>query len=206
MTSHSHPGCSMVPAALAAGEEFGIDGTAAASRRDARLRHRPARGHGDGRRQAFSYESSLATHSIAGTFGAAAAARLRRRSRCAPDALGARLYRAAIFGDPLPGGATPITSRRPSCSPACRRATASPRRFWSNRAGTASTDIFSGADNFFAAYAPKAQPARLIEKLGERYEITQTDIKKWTVGSPIQGPLDAIETIRNKKPVRGRTR
>jgi 2-methylcitrate dehydratase PrpD len=40
----------------------------------------------------------------------------------------------------------------------------------------------------------------LIEKLGERYEITQTDIKKWTVGSPIQGPLDAIETMREKKP------
>ncbi len=61
-------------------------------------------------------------------------------------------------------------------------------------------DIFSGADNFFAAYAPKAQPERLIEKLGERYEIAQTDIKKWTVGSPIQAPLDGIEAIRGKKP------
>jgi 2-methylcitrate dehydratase PrpD len=61
-------------------------------------------------------------------------------------------------------------------------------------------DIFSGPDNFFAAYAPKAQPEKLIEKLGELYEITQTDIKKWTVGSPIQGPLDGIEAIRSKKP------
>jgi len=60
-------------------------------------------------------------------------------------------------------------------------------------------DIFSGADNFFQAYAPKAQPERLVEKLGERYEITQTDIKKWTVGSPIQGPLDAITAIRGKR-------
>ena len=41
---------------------------------------------------------------------------------------------------------------------------------------------------------------RLIEKLGERYEITQTDIKKWTVGSPIQGPLDAVELIRKRHP------
>jgi 2-methylcitrate dehydratase PrpD len=40
----------------------------------------------------------------------------------------------------------------------------------------------------------------LIDKLGERYEIAQTDIKKWTVGSPIQGPLDAVEAIRSKKP------
>src|SRR6202030_129793 len=61
-------------------------------------------------------------------------------------------------------------------------------------------DIFSGADNFFIAYAPKAQPERLLEKLGERYEIAQTDIKKWTVGSPIQGPLDAIAAIRGKHP------
>jgi 2-methylcitrate dehydratase PrpD len=61
-------------------------------------------------------------------------------------------------------------------------------------------DIFSGADNFFLAYAPKAKPERLVEKLGEGYEIVQTDIKKWTVGSPIQGPLDAIEAIRAKRP------
>src|SRR5262249_28723057 len=61
-------------------------------------------------------------------------------------------------------------------------------------------DIFSGPDNFFTAYAPKAQPERLIDRLGERYEITQTDIKKWPVGSPIQGPLDAIEAIRGKRP------
>jgi len=38
----------------------------------------------------------------------------------------------------------------------------------------------------------------LIDKLGERYEIAETDIKKWTVGSPIQAPLDAIEAIRAK--------
>ena len=43
-------------------------------------------------------------------------------------------------------------------------------------------------------------PNSSIEKLGERYEIMQTDIKKWTVGSPIQGPLDAIEAIRGKRP------
>jgi 2-methylcitrate dehydratase PrpD len=61
-------------------------------------------------------------------------------------------------------------------------------------------DIFSGADNFFTAYAPKAQPERLVEKLGDRYEIAQTDIKKWTVGSPIQGPLDAMDAIRHRRP------
>ena len=32
-------------------------------------------------------------------------------------------------------------------------------------------DIFSGADNFFLAYAPQANPAGLVEKLGERFEV-----------------------------------
>ena len=50
------------------------------------------------------------------------------------------------------------------------------------------------------AYAPKADPAGLIEKLGERYEVTRTNIKKWTVGSPIQAPLDALEIMLKKHP------
>src|SRR5258708_9180830 len=76
------------------------------------------------------------------------------------------------------------------------------------RAGwTGVDDIFSGPDNFFEALAPrengvvKADPAQLVEKLGERYEITRTNIKKWTVGSPIQAPLDAIYNILKKRPL-----
>jgi 2-methylcitrate dehydratase PrpD len=56
-------------------------------------------------------------------------------------------------------------------------------------------DIFSGADNFLLAFAPKANPEVLIDQLGERYEVTRTNIKKWTVGSPIQAPLDALQTL-----------
>jgi len=61
-------------------------------------------------------------------------------------------------------------------------------------------DIFSGKDNFFAAYNPHADPAGLAEKLGERYEITRTNIKKWPVGSPIQAALDALEILRKQRP------
>jgi 2-methylcitrate dehydratase PrpD len=39
---------------------------------------------------------------------------------------------------------------------------------------------------------------KLVEKLGESYEVTRTNIKKWTVGSPIQAPLDALELILKK--------
>jgi 2-methylcitrate dehydratase PrpD len=61
-------------------------------------------------------------------------------------------------------------------------------------------DIMSGSDNFLLAYALEPDPAALIEKLGERYEVTRTNIKKWPVGSPIQAPLDALENLRNRHP------
>ena len=71
--SRSHPGCAIVPAALAVAEELGIDG--------ARFLRAVTLGYDIGTRVVlalggaeFSYESSLATHSIAGTFGAAATA------------------------------------------------------------------------------------------------------------------------------------
>jgi 2-methylcitrate dehydratase PrpD len=147
---------------------------------------------------AFSYESSLATHSIAGTFGAAAAA-------CCAVGLDTRQMRWAL--DYTAQQSSGITAWRRDTDhiekafvfagmPARNGVTAAllVQSGWNGV-----DDIFSGPDNFFAAYVPKAQPDRLIDKLGERYEITQTDIKKWTVGSPIQGPLDAIEAIRGKK-------
>jgi 2-methylcitrate dehydratase PrpD len=195
--SHSHPGCSVVPAALAAGEEYGIDG--------ARFLRAVTLGYDIGTRVIlamgdanFSYESSLATHSIAGTFGAASAASCAagldsRQMRwlldyTAQQSSGIRAWRrdtdhiekAFVFaGMPARNGVTSALLVQSGCN--------------------GIDDIFSGVDNFFVAYAPKAQPNRLIEKLGERYAITQTDIKKWTVGSPIQGALDAMEAIQQKK-------
>ena len=61
-------------------------------------------------------------------------------------------------------------------------------------------DVMSGDDNFLLANAPHSDEKALIDKLGERYEIVPTSIKKWTVGSPIQGPLDAMEIILKKHP------
>jgi 2-methylcitrate dehydratase PrpD len=196
--SRSHPGCAVVPAALAVGEVFGIDG--------ARFLRAVTLGYDVGTRVVmamggaeFSYESSLATHSIAGTFCAAAAA------ACAAG-LDARQIRWALD----------YTAQQSSGIVAWRRDTDHIEKAFvfggmPARSGVTSAllvrsgwngvdDIFTGADNFFQAYAPKAQRARLVEKLGERYEIALTDIKKWTVGSPIQGPLDAVEAIRGKRP------
>jgi 2-methylcitrate dehydratase PrpD len=196
--SRSHPGCAVVPAALAAGEEFGIDG--------ARFLRAVTLGYDVGTRVtiamggvSFSYESHKSTHSIAGVFGAAAAA------ACAAG-LNAQQMRWVLD----------YTAQQSSGIAAWRRDTDHIEKAFvfggmPARSGVTSAllvqsgwngvdDIFSGADNFFLAYAPAADPAQLIERLGERYEITQTDIKKWTVGSPIQGALDALETMRGRHP------
>jgi 2-methylcitrate dehydratase PrpD len=70
-----HPGCAVVPAALAVGEELGVDGSgflrAVTLGYDVGTRVVLSM-FGEGAK--LSYGSSLATHSIAGTFGAAAAA------------------------------------------------------------------------------------------------------------------------------------
>jgi 2-methylcitrate dehydratase PrpD len=58
-------------------------------------------------------------------------------------------------------------------------------------------DVLSGERNFFVAYGRSPDPEELARELGERYEILDTDIKRWAVGSPIQAPLDALlELIR----------
>jgi 2-methylcitrate dehydratase PrpD len=53
-------------------------------------------------------------------------------------------------------------------------------------------DAFSGDRNFFFAFGPKTNPEELTRAPGETYEVINTNIKRWTVGSPIQAPLDSL--------------
>jgi 2-methylcitrate dehydratase PrpD len=53
-------------------------------------------------------------------------------------------------------------------------------------------DVLSGERSFFVAYGRAPEPAKLVHRLGENYEIINADIKRWTVGSPIQAPLDSL--------------
>lgn len=57
---------------------------------------------------------------------------------------------------------------------------------------TGVTDPFSGPDNFLQAFSPDYHPERLVEELGSRYEIMLSGIKRYSVGAPIQAPLDAL--------------
>jgi len=53
-------------------------------------------------------------------------------------------------------------------------------------------DVFAGERNFFVAYGRKPDPTVLVRGLGVTYEIMNTNIKRWSVGSPIQAPLDSL--------------
>jgi 2-methylcitrate dehydratase PrpD len=56
-------------------------------------------------------------------------------------------------------------------------------------------DAFSGERSFFVAYGREPKPEKLVAGLGEVYEIMNTNIKRWSVGSPIQAPLDALSLL-----------
>ena len=191
--SQSHPGCSIVPAALAVGEKFGVDGT--------RFLRSVTLGYDIGPRVTatlgrlpYMVDSHRSTHAISGTFGSAAAA------GCAAG-LNAKQMRWLLS----------YTAQQASGLASWQRDTehiekafdfgGMPARNGVTAAllvaagGTAVDDIFSGADNFFQAFLPKNDPAMVIDKLGERYEVMRTNVKKWTVGAPIQAPLDALENL-----------
>jgi 2-methylcitrate dehydratase PrpD len=62
-------------------------------------------------------------------------------------------------------------------------------------------DVFSGERSFFAAYGRKPDAAALVRDLGLRYEIMNTNIKRWPVGSPIQAPLDSLRELMGQHSV-----
>jgi 2-methylcitrate dehydratase PrpD len=194
--SRSHPGVSVVPAAFAAGEQFAITGV--------QFIRAVTLGYDVGSRVTMSmggpaYQATThrSTHGTAAVFGAGAAAGCAAslnadKMRLLLDymaqqtsGIGAwsrdaeHMEKAFLFaGKPAAGAVLAATLIQSG---------------WSGV-----DDVFSGPDNFFEALAPrengviKADPNVLVDKLGQRYEITRTNIKKWTVGSPIQAPLDAL--------------
>jgi 2-methylcitrate dehydratase PrpD len=57
-------------------------------------------------------------------------------------------------------------------------------------------DDLEGANGFlYSRGAEKADAAKLADSLGERFEIMRTNIKKYSVGSPIQAPIDCLANI-----------
>ncbi len=196
-----HPGCAVVPAALAVGERFRTNGD--------HLLRAVALGYDIGSRvmaalRAAGPQRYKSSHSIAGVFGAAAAA------GCAAG-LTAQQMRWLLD----------YTAQQSSGIAAWSRDVDHIEKGFAfggmpARSGVTSAllvqagwngvdDIFTGENNFFLANTPDVDPNRLptellVERLGDRYEVMRTNIKKWTVGSPIQAPLDALEILLKRQP------
>jgi 2-methylcitrate dehydratase PrpD len=194
-----HPGCAVVPAALAMAERerssgrellraivLGYDLCARTSKALG-IEHFRSAGH--------------STHSFGGTFGAAAAAgalaRLDARaaryllSYTAQQASGLSCWardtehveKAFDFGGmPARNGVTAATMAAAGF--------------------TGVEDVFSGDRGFLHAFAPFVRPREFVAGLGTRFDIMHTAIKRWPVGYPIQAPLDALSTLIDRHAIR----
>ena len=114
-----HPGCNVVPAALAAGEQFGISG--------AHFLRAVALGYDIGARVLITVRAGLQDSQQGDPrrrrrFRGRGGGQLRGELDGARDALDARLRRAAVVPASRRGTAIRTISKRASCSAACRRA------------------------------------------------------------------------------------
>jgi 2-methylcitrate dehydratase PrpD len=192
-----HPGCNVVPSALAVGEQFGISGM--------HFVRAVTLGYDIGARMLTAlrpgiFDTHKSTHSIGGTFGSAAAAGCAASltpqqmrwliDYTAQQSSGVAAWQRDV--DHIEKGF--VFGGMPA-----RNGVTSALLVHSGWTGV--DDILSGEHNFLLANEPHGDPTALSEQLGERYEILRTSIKKWTVGTPIQGPLDAMEIILKRRPV-----
>jgi 2-methylcitrate dehydratase PrpD len=194
--SITHPGCAVVPAALAACERFGADGatfvTAVALGYDLCARIAYALGGED------FFAAHHSSHAYGGIFGAAAAAAV-------PAALDAPAARALLSYAAQQASGLTCWRRDPDHIEKAFDFAGMPARNGLGaalmvQAGfTGVPDALDGAPGFFSAW-PASTPERCIDALGERYEIMETTIKRWCVGSPIQAPLDAVEALLSEQP------
>ena len=186
-----HPGCAVVPAALALGERNRSSGEA--------LLAAAALGYDIGCRFNFAFGAMRfhlaghSTHSFGALFGAAAAGALARLdadgmrwllSYTAQQASGVSCWmrdpdhieKAFDFGG-MPA--------RHGVSAALRVASGM----------TGVEDVLSGERNLLFAFGAESGAGELVRQLGSTYEIMNANIKKWSVGSPIQAALDSMQAL-----------
>jgi 2-methylcitrate dehydratase PrpD len=190
--SLTHPGCAIVPASLAMAERQGRNG-------DALLRA-VALGYDIGTRvtMALGYLAmdrlGHSSHTIGPMFGSAAAAGALAGltpqqaryllSYTAQQAAGITTWprdqehveKSFVFGGQ--GARNGVTSA-----------------IFASLGLNGVDDVFSGEPNFFSIFSDESNPARFGQDLGSVYEVMNTNIKKWSVGSPIQAPAEALHIL-----------
>ena len=192
-----HPGCGVVPAALAMAERVGASGTA--------LLRATALGYDICTRMSKSlgaydfFHSGFCTHSYATVFGAAAAAGSLARLNIE------QVRHLLSYAAQSAGGIScllrdteHIEKSYDHGGKSARDAVAAATMVAAGFTGV--DDAFSGDKNFYFAFSKHAQPQLLAQGLGVTYEVVNTGIKRWTTGSPTQAVLDSLsELIRAHK-------
>lgn len=187
-----HPGCAIVPAAWAMAERRGASGRellrAVALGYDVGARINMALGG-----VKFSH-AGHSSHSFGALFGAAAAAGALAR-------LDARGMRHLLSYTAQQASGISCWMRDPDHIEKAFDFGGMPARDGIYAAAlveagfTGVEDVFSGQPSFWQAYAGQVDTAHVTRELGQTYEIMRANIKKWSVGSPIQPALDALESL-----------
>lgn len=188
--SLTHPGCSIVPAALAMAEKYNRSG------RD--LLRAVVLGYDVGTRLSSSlgggtfldhYDHS--SHAFGGTFGSTAAA-------AALAGLDQRRAEWALAYAVQLASGIPCWLRDPDHIEKAFMFGGMPAQSGVQAAALAAAGFSGSAEpleskpGLYSAFPDRANPDLLLEALGERYEVTRTTIKKWSAGSPIQSALDSV--------------
>jgi 2-methylcitrate dehydratase PrpD len=192
-----HPGCNVVPAALALGEQFGTNGLV--------FVRAVVLGYDVGTRLLAAILPGMAnshklSYGIGGVFGAAAAA------GCAAGLNAQQMRWLISYAAQQSSGIESFPRDLDHTEKGFIFAGMGARNgvtaaLLVHAGWNAVNDILSGPDNFLNANAAKANGQAVVEKLGERYDITRTNIKRWTVGQPIHAPLDAAEALLKQRPI-----
>ena len=192
--SQTHPGCGVVPAAMAAAEESGISGEALlrATILGYETTIRFARAFGAG--MTFK-ASSMSSHAYGPLFGAGYAA---------GALMGFDEARFMILLNYLAQEASGLTTWRRDERHTLKSYVFAGMPAMNGvkcaalvRAGfSGGGDVLEMSDrNMLDAITAKPDPVALVDRLGTRHEILDTDIKCYPVGYPIASPLAALERI-----------
>jgi 2-methylcitrate dehydratase PrpD len=191
--SITHPGCAVVPAALAVAERRDAGGEAmlraVALGYDVGCRVARVMSRGPGRVHGHS------THAVGGLFGATAAA-ASLTELTADEVRQALAYAGQQASGITSWARDPEHVEKAFVFGGMGARNAVTAALFVEAGFSAEHDIFSGEDNFLDVFCPSANElGGLVDTLGHDYEIMLTNIKKYPVGSPIQAAAEALASL-----------
>jgi 2-methylcitrate dehydratase PrpD len=193
-----HPGCAIIPAALAVAEREGASSDA--------LMKSIALGFDIGARATIALgftspkTTAVSTHSFGALFGASAAAgALIGLNQTQAEALLSFTVQQASGLSYWNRDPDHVEKSFDFGAKAARNGVFA--ALLAKAGMTAPDRPLTGTNSYLAAYAENPSEEALTDGLGTRYEIELASIKKWSVGSPIQSVLDGVEILFGSRPV-----